>query len=116
SMKPVLGRRFTIGAIVAAVAVAGTYVAQMPRASIGAPAVPPPLSVTVQTLAPQKVRVWSEFSGRLHAVDAAEIRPEVGGRIIQVLFEDGQNVKAGDLLFVIDPRPYEAAVARAEAH
>ena len=71
-----------------------------------APAVP----VTVQTLAEQKVRIWSEFSGRLHAVDYAEIRPEVGGRITEVLFEDGQTVKAGDVLFVIDPRPYEAAV------
>jgi membrane fusion protein, multidrug efflux system len=73
------------------------------------------MPVTVRTLAAQKVRVWSEFSGRLQAVDAAEIRPEVGGRITQVLFEDGQTVKAGDVLFVIDPRPYEAAVVRAEA-
>ena len=48
--------------------------------------------------------------------NSAEIRPEVGGRIAQVLFEDGQNVKAGDVLFVIDPRPYPAAVARAEAN
>jgi multidrug efflux system membrane fusion protein len=72
--------------------------------------------VTVRTLAGQKVRIWSEFSGRLEAVDAAEIRPEVGGRITEVLFEDGQIVKAGDVLFVIDPRPYEAAVARAEAN
>jgi multidrug efflux system membrane fusion protein len=72
--------------------------------------------VTVQTLAPQKIRVWSEFSGRLHAVDSAEIRPEVGGRITEVRFEDGAMVKAGDVLFVIDPRPYEAAVARARAN
>jgi multidrug efflux system membrane fusion protein len=77
-----------------------------------APAVP----VTVRTLAEQKVRIWAKFSGRLQAVDAAEIRPEVGGRITEVLFEDGQTVKAGDVLFVIDPRPYEAATARAEAN
>jgi multidrug efflux system membrane fusion protein len=81
-------------------------------ASPAAVAVP----VTVRTLAAQKVRIWSVFSGRLQAVDAAEIRPEVGGRITEVLFEDGQTVKAGDLLFVIDPRPYEAAVARAQAN
>jgi len=74
------------------------------------------MTVTVQTLAPQKIRVWSEFSGRLHAVDAAEVRPEVGGRITAVRFEDGETVKAGDILFVIDPRPYEAAVARARAN
>ena len=74
------------------------------------------MPVTVRTLAEQKVRIWSEFSGRLQAVDVAEIRPEVGGRITEVLFEDGQTVKAGEVIFVIDPRPYEAAVARAEAN
>jgi len=72
-------------------------------------------SVTVKTIKPQKIRIWSEFSGRLQAVDSAEIRPEVSGKITKVLFEDGDLVKAGDILFVIDPRPYEAAVARAEA-
>lgn len=72
-------------------------------------------TVTVKTIELQKVRIWSEFSGRLQAVDIAEIRPEVSGRITEVLFEDGELVKAGDLIFVIDPRPYEAAVARAEA-
>jgi multidrug efflux system membrane fusion protein len=77
-----------------------------------APAVP----VVVRTLAERKIRLWSEFSGRLHAVDIAEIRPEVAGRLTEVRFEDGQPVTAGDILFVIDPRPYEAAVARAEAN
>lgn len=72
-------------------------------------------TVTVETIKRQKIRIWSEFSGRLQAVDIAEIRPEVSGRITQVRFEDGELVKAGDILFVIDPRPYEAAVARAEA-
>ena len=76
----------------------------------------PAVAVVVQTLKPQKVRVWSEFSGRLQAVDSAQIKPEVSGRITEVLFEDGQEVKAGDVLFVIDPRPYEAAVAKAEAN
>jgi multidrug efflux system membrane fusion protein len=79
-------------------------------------AAPQAVPVAVRTLAAKKVRLWSEFSGRLQAVDAAEIRPEVSGRIVEVKFEDGQMVKAGDVLFVIDPRPYEAAVARAEAN
>lgn len=83
-----------------------------PVAAPAAPAVP----VAVQTLKSQEVRVWSEFSGRLEAVDAAEIRPEVSGRITEIHFRDGQEVKAGDVLFVIDPRPYEAAVAKAEAN
>jgi len=49
-------------------------------------------------------------------VDFAEIRPEVSGRITAVRITDGQTVKAGDVLFVIDPAPYEAAAARAEAN
>jgi multidrug efflux system membrane fusion protein len=103
-------------AIVALLVGAGVYAARFTTPShseaLAAPAVP----VVVRTLTEQKMRIWSEFSGRLHAVDAAEIRPEVSGRITEVLFEDGQTVKAGDVLFVIDPRPYEAAVARAEAN
>jgi multidrug efflux system membrane fusion protein len=84
--------------------------------AVAAPAPASAVPVVVRTLASQKIRLWSEFSGRLHAVDSAEIRPEVAGRITEVLFEDGQNVHAGDILFVIDPRPYEAAVARADAN
>jgi multidrug efflux system membrane fusion protein len=112
-------RTLIAGTIVALLAAGGIYAVQISKAarsealaSTAIPAAP----VTVHTLAEQKVRIWSDFSGRLEAVDAAEIRPEVGGRITDVLFEDGQTVKAGDVLFVIDPRPYEAAVARAEAN
>jgi len=115
-MQQFLRRRVVTGAILASIIVAGAYAVRTPRASGDPPAAPPPMTVTVQTLAPQKIRVWSEFSGRLHAVDAAEVRPEVGGRITALRFEDGETVKAGDILFVIDPRPYEAAVARARAN
>jgi multidrug efflux system membrane fusion protein len=103
-------------AIVALVVAGGIYSARGTHSSQGSPPPRPSVPVTVQTLAEQKIMVWSEFSGRLHAVDSAEVRPEVGGRITEVLFEDGQSVTAGDILFVIDPRPYEAAVARAEAN
>lgn len=88
------------------------YYLYQPPAKAPAPPIP---SVTVLTIKPQKMRLWSEFSGRLQAVDIAEIRPQVSGRITEVNFEDGEFVNAGDLLFVIDPRPYEAAVSRAEA-
>src|SRR5260370_21064808 len=104
-MEPALRRRVVVGGILASIVVGGAYVARTPRASGDAPAVSPPTSVTVQTLASQKVRVWSEFSGRLHAVDSAEVRPEGGGRITEVRFEDGATVKAGDLLFRSEPRP-----------
>jgi multidrug efflux system membrane fusion protein len=92
----------------------GSFLLLKGKASSPAPsnaAVP----VTVQTIVEKPVRLWSEFSGRMQAVNYAEIRPEVSGRITSVRFEDGQTVKKGDVLFVIDPGPYEAALAKAEA-
>jgi multidrug efflux system membrane fusion protein len=89
--------------------------AEAAKADAPVAAVRPPTPVVVETLAPRKIRLWTEFSGRLHAIDYAEIRPEVGGYITAVKFSDGQMVKAGDLLVVIDPRPYEAAVERDQA-
>jgi multidrug efflux system membrane fusion protein len=55
------------------------------------------------------------FSGRLEAVDRVEIRPQVSGILTQVHFRDGAAVRKGDVLFTIDPRPFAAEVARAEA-
>ena len=72
------------------------------------------MPVTAQRLAPQTVHPFAQFSGRINAVDYAEIRPQVSGRITEIRFHDGQKVKAGDILFVIDPRPYQAAVSKAE--
>lgn len=69
--------------------------------------------VGTETVQPKEVQLWSQFSGRLTAVNAAEIRPEVAGRITEIRFKDGQKVKQGDVLFVIDPRPFEAALAKA---
>lgn len=58
---------------------------------------------------------WKEFTGRFEAVEMVELRARVTGYLDKVHFDDGQMVENGDLLFEIDPRPYEAAVARAEA-
>jgi multidrug efflux system membrane fusion protein len=80
-------------------------------AAAAAKAVP----VNVVTVAPRKTQIWSEFSGRLDAVDYAQIRPQVSGRITDIRFKGGQTVKAGDVLFVIDPRPFQAAAAKAAA-
>ena len=77
------------------------------------PQAPAASPVTVQTVKPQTVKPFAEFSGRVQAVDYAEIRPQVTGRIAEIRFKDGQEVKAGDILFVIDPRPYQAAAAKA---
>jgi membrane fusion protein, multidrug efflux system len=91
------------------------HTASAQAAATAAAAPKPPAQVVVTTLTPRKVRLWSEFSGRLHAIDYAEIRPQVGGVITDIKFADGQMVKQGDLLFVIDPRPYEDAVERDQA-
>ena len=56
-----------------------------------------------------------EFTGRLEAVDAVEIRPRVSGYIKRVVFTEGKEVRKGDILFEIDPRPYQADLERAEA-
>lgn len=80
-----------------------------------APAVAPAVTVGVTTVHSKPVRIWSEFSGRMTAVDSADIRPEVNGRIAEIRFRNGQEVNAGDVLLVIDARPYEAAVSKAEA-
>lgn len=94
----------------------GYYVSSVNASQEGADAASTPTPVVVKTVKSEDVRLWTEFSGRLRAVDSAEIRPEVSGRITELRFEDGQQVKAGEVLLVIDPRPYEAALARAEAN
>ncbi|EPQ5007931.1 multidrug efflux RND transporter periplasmic adaptor subunit AdeF, partial [Acinetobacter baumannii] len=58
---------------------------------------------------------WQEYSGRLEAIDQVDIRPQVSGKLIAVHFKDGSLVKKGDLLFTIDPRPFEAELNRAKA-
>ena len=80
-----------------------------------AAAPPPPPEVTVLTLKPQTVRQWDEFTGRVAATDSVDIRPRVTGYIDKVAFKEGSMVKAGDLLFVIDPRPYQAVLDNAQA-
>jgi multidrug efflux system membrane fusion protein len=79
------------------------------------PPPPPPPKVTVSQPIVQKVVEWDEYTGRLEAVESVEIRARVNGYLESVHFEDGAMVKKGDLLFVIDPRPYQAELERAQA-
>ena len=79
-----------------------------------APAANPAIPVTVAVVASKNITTWEEFSGRLEAVDRVQVRSRVAGAIQSVAFREGALVKAGDLLFTIDPAPYEAAVAQAE--
>jgi multidrug efflux system membrane fusion protein len=80
------------------------------------PPAPPPLpAVTVAEVPEREITEWDEFTGRLQAVDQVEIRPRVSGYIKRVAFAEGREVKKGEVLFEIDPRPYEAELARVEA-
>jgi RND family efflux transporter MFP subunit len=71
--------------------------------------------VEVATPLARQVADWDDYSGRFEAVDAVEVRPRVSGAIQSVHFEDGKVVREGDLLFVIDARPYAAELAHAKA-
>jgi multidrug efflux system membrane fusion protein len=75
----------------------------------------PPLEVNVAQVVSKEVTEWDEFTGRFAAVDMVDIRPRVAGYLTRVAFEEGAEVKKGDLLFEIDAREYEATLARALA-
>ncbi len=78
-------------------------------------AAPPPPEVGVAAVLNEPVRDWSDATGRIAAVDSVELRPRVSGYVQRVAYTEGQEVAQGELLFVIDPRPYRAALQRAEA-
>lgn len=90
---------------------AGCAPPEDPSGSTGAP----PPTVTVATPVARRVKDWDEFTGRLAAVETVEIRARVSGYLDTVHFKEGTDVKADELLFTIDPRPYEAIVQRMEA-
>src|SRR5947208_3632329 len=77
----------------------------------------PPAAPAVTVSAPlqRELIEWDEFTGQFWAKDSVEIRARVSGYLTEIHFEDGQTVKQGDLLFVIDPRPYEATLAATRA-
>jgi len=79
-------------------------------------AMPPPPEVEVAVVLEEPVTLWKRFTGRASAPETVDLRPRVSGYIDEVAFEEGELVQAGDLLFQIDPRPYQAReqAARAE--
>jgi len=110
---PPLSRPLVFSAL-AAIAVAALATWQFggqpaQQAARGAPA------VTVAKPVAREVVDWNEYTGQFAAVEYVELRARVGGTLTEIHFTDGQMVKKGDLLFVIDPRPYEIALASAQA-
>jgi RND family efflux transporter MFP subunit len=85
------------------------------EAATGAAAAPPPPQVTVAQVISKPVTEFDEFTGRFEAIDRVEIRPRVSGYISSVNFTEGSEVKKGDVLFVIDQRPYVAELKHAQA-
>jgi multidrug efflux system membrane fusion protein len=78
-------------------------------------AAPPPPPVTVARPLQKTITEWDEYTGRFTALESVEVRARVSGYIDAVKFNEGQMVKQGDLLFVIDQRPYKLAVEQAKA-
>ena len=78
-------------------------------------AAPPAPVVTVATPLLRQIAEWDDYSGRFEASKSVEVRPRVSGAIIGVHFTDGAVVRQGQLLFTIDPRPFDAALAEARA-
>lgn len=76
---------------------------------------PPPPEVDVAAVLVEPVTLRETFTGRVAAPQTVQVRPRVSGYIDEVAFEEGELVEAGDLLFRIDPRPYEARVQVAKA-
>lgn len=85
------------------------------QAHAEAPASAPAASVDVAAVESRLVTDWQDYSGRLEAVNRVEIRPLVSGTLTRIHFKDGDTVNKGDTLFTIDPRPFEAEVARSKA-
>jgi RND family efflux transporter MFP subunit len=95
---------------------AGVAGLAMLLASCAKPAPPPPAPPVVFVAKPMQSDIvdWDDYVGRFEAINSVDIRPRVTGYLQSIAFKDGQIVKKGELLFVIDPRPYQAALDQAK--
>jgi multidrug efflux system membrane fusion protein len=97
-----------------AMVVIATVITACSKSEAEAPSPPPP-EVDAAQVVTKYVRQWDEFTGRIAAIGAVDIRPRVSGYIDRIALKEGDMVNAGDLLFVVDPRPYRAAYGSAVA-
>jgi multidrug efflux system membrane fusion protein len=102
-------------ALLAAVSAAALYLRPTSAETNPSPSAPAAVPVPVATVEQSEVTTWDEFSGRLEAVERVDIRSRVAGAVQSVHFVEGALVKRGDVLVRIDPDPYAAEVARAQA-
>src|SRR6267142_2203815 len=103
--------------LVGAVATAGIFAiaAGCGAGKAAAPAVPAPLEVEVATVSEQSVTISSEWIATLDGYVNAQVRPQVSGYLVTRNYREGAPVQKGDVLFEIDPRPFDAALAQARA-
>ncbi len=105
---------FLLLTAIAAGAYYGYYSSQRAAATATAAPMPPPV-VTVSHPLQKTITEWDEYTGQFQALDFVAIRARVSGYLTEIHFDDGQFVHRGDLLFVIDPRPFQADLDSAKA-
>jgi membrane fusion protein (multidrug efflux system) len=105
----------SIAAIVLVVAALAGCGDQSRSADAKAPGGMPPPEVAVVTVAPERVALTNELPGRLEATRVAEVRARVAGIVTKRIFREGTEVKANDVLFHIDPAPFQATANSAQA-
>jgi len=111
-------RKTEANSMVRAILLSSLFVSAVMLAGCDKPAAtaaPPPPPVTVASPLQKSITEWDEYTGRFQAVETVEVRARVSGFIDSIRFNEGQMVKEGDLLFVIDQRPYQIAVEQAKA-
>lgn len=109
-----LNRNRYLGLLAAVLVLAATVACSRGNVQAAAPAMPPPLVRVVKATAQDVPRYLDEI-GRNTAFESVTVTPQVGGRIVERHFQDGENLRKGQLLFVVDPRPYKAQVDSARA-
>ncbi len=117
-MNPIAHPRLllaTVASLLLAAGLSGCGEEQKAQAANAPQGQPPGTPVSVAAVIARAVQQEREFSGQIEAIDRAQLRPRVSGYIDSVRFQPGSLVNKGDVLFVIDPRPYQADVARLEA-
>jgi multidrug efflux system membrane fusion protein len=115
--KIILKKKVTLAIFILGMAITAGFIFSMSGANAEGPpgGEMPPMPVKVVTAVESDAPIWTDYAGRISAVDQAEIRPQVSGVIKQIKFKDGAIVEKSDVLFVIDPAPFEAAVQQATA-
>lgn len=113
--KYILMSAATLMALLAGGAVLQNMTGAQASEDVKAAEAPQAMPVEAVVIKPKAMQVWKNFSGHVVAVDHADIQPQVSGKITEIHFKDGQHVEKNDVLIVIDPRPYQAALDQANA-